>query len=186
MSVQLIVGLGNPGRKYKNTRHNLGFMVVDALADRWKIKFKKGKGPYDIAKFSDPSIDVVLAKPDTFMNRSGIAVQQLIRSHYLEHGNCLIICDDFHLPLGKIRIRKKGSHGGHKGLASIIDWLGTEEFARLRLGIDLDPKLEVTDYVLATFKQSEKSVIKDMIETSADAVIDFLQNGVDQTMNRYN
>jgi PTH1 family peptidyl-tRNA hydrolase len=161
-------------------------MVVDTLALRWQLKFKKGKGPFEIAKYSDQTQNVVLAKPDTFMNRSGIAVQQLIRAHYTDISNCLIVCDDFHLPLGKIRIRKKGSHGGHKGLASIIDWLGTGEFTRLRLGIDLDPKMDVTDFVLAKFKSSEKSIVNEMVEMSADAAIQLMKHGIDYAMNTYN
>ena len=182
----LIVGLGNPTSQYSDTRHNLGFMVLDDLAKEWHKKFRKGKGHYKLIKTTVDGQKVIFAKPTTYMNQSGVAVYELITKYNVELFNLLVLCDDLNLPLGKLRLRKKGSAGGHKGLASIIAALGTNEFPRLRLGIGYDPLIDASEYVLSPFLPTERSVVNSMIKKGGKAVIDFINRGIDWTMNFYN
>ena len=186
LSVFLIVGLGNPGKVYKETRHNLGFMVLESLTDSWGLKFKKGKGPFSVAEGRVESHRVILAEPLTYMNRSGIAIGLLVHKWSMELSNLLVVCDDLHLPLGRIRVRRSGSDGGHKGLASIIGTLRSDDFPRLRIGIGKDPQMETSDYVLSRFRANERSVVREMVEQSSHAVLDFITRGIDETMNLYN
>ena len=182
----LVVGLGNPGKAYRNTRHNVGFMVLEKLAGQWNEKFKKEKRFSQVVKTLIDSHEVVLAKPVTYMNRSGIAVNDLVKRYHVDFSQLLVSCDDFNLPLGKIRLRKKGSHGGHNGLASIFDTLGTQEFPRLRLGIDLNPRVEPTEYVLSRFRASERPLLNAMIEKGTEVVTDFIHEGIERAMNFHN
>lgn len=182
----LIVGLGNPGNHYQETRHNLGFMVLENLVKKWNEKFKKGKGPYDISETTIGSHRILFAKPTTYMNKSGIAVDDLVKRYSIELSHLLVLCDDLNLPLGKLRLRKKGSDGGHKGLASIISYLNTEEFSRLRLGIGSNLETNATDYVLSSFYPAEQPFVNLMIERGAQAVVDFVDKGIEWTMNFYN
>ena len=182
----LIVGLGNPTYRYRDTRHNLGFMVLDSLAGRWEKQFRKGQGPYQLIKIAVGFQRVILAKPATYMNRSGIAVYELVNKYNVELFNLLVLCDDISLPLGKLRLRKKGSAGGHKGLASIIAALKTEEFPRLRFGIGCDPLIDTSEYVLSPFLPVERELVNSMIKRGNKAVIDFIDRGIDWTMNFYN
>ena len=181
-----IVGLGNPGSRYRKTRHNLGYMVLDDLADRWNKRFRKGAGFYKIIKTDIDSHRILLAKPTTFMNISGVSVGDISERYGVELSRFLIVCDDLNLPLGRIRLRKKGSHGGHKGLASIIDEVGTHEFPRLRLGIGFNDNTESSEYVLSDFLFDELPVVNQMVETGGRAVVDFVTKGIDWTMNVYN
>ncbi len=182
----LIVGLGNPGDKYKTTRHNLGFMVLDALSKRLGTKFDREK-LYWYARTNHESNELVLVKPRTYMNLSGRAVQQAVDKYKVALSQVLITCDDFHLPLGKVRLRSKGSNGGHKGLASIIQHLKTNEFPRLRIGIGFDfSEKETVDFVLSSFTRKEMVIIKKKIEFACEAVLSFVTKGIENTMNDFN
>jgi len=183
----LIVGLGNPGRGYSDSRHNTGFEVVSLLAERWGLGFVGGKGDYLVAKGRFGKVPVVLAKPTTFMNQSGFAVQGLISFYKIEISRLLVVVDDVNLPVGIIRLRQEGSGGGHKGLDNIIYQLGLDDFARLRVGVGAEdmPK-DLTGYVLGPFSKEEILVMKEAISTAADAVEAFLGQGIDEAMNRFN
>jgi PTH1 family peptidyl-tRNA hydrolase len=184
--VYLFVGLGNPGKKYEHTRHNLGFMVLDRLGDKWGCKFKKGFGPYHSIQARRKTQRVILAKPTTYMNQSGIAVDDLMKRYKPDLSKIVVVCDDFNLPLGAIRLRSRGSDGGHQGLASIIRFLGTEEFSRLRLGVGLEPGADVVQYVLSRFSRQEKSDVNRMVEQAAEAVDEMLDHPIEWIMNRFN
>ena len=186
MPVHLFVGLGNPGRTYEKTRHNLGFMVLDRLAERWGGRFKPGFGPYDFLQTKAPGGKILLVKPSTFMNRSGAAVQDAVRRYEVPLSALIVICDDFNLPLGTLRLRPKGSDGGHNGLASVIQALGTSDFGRLRLGIGLRPGAGTVDYVLSRFPRKEQAAVETLVEDGADALIAAAENGFEWAMNRYN
>ncbi len=186
MPVHLFVGLGNPGKTYEKTRHNLGFMVLDRLAERWDGRFKPGFGPYDFYQTKTPGGKILLVKPSTFMNRSGAAVQDAVRRYEVPLSGLIVICDDFNLPLGTLRLRPKGSDGGHNGLASVIQSLGTSDFGRLRLGIGLRPGAGTVDYVLSRFPRKEQAAVETLVEDGADALIAAAENGFEWAMNRYN
>lgn len=187
LMVNLIVGLGNPGERYKNTRHNLGYRVVDFLAGRNKKKFKPGKGEFLFCETKVGGEKIYLIKPLTFMNASGVAVAEAVDSFNLGIENLLVVCDDVALPLGKIRIREKGSDGGHKGLRSIIYQLSSIDFARLRLGIgDTRENVDLEEFVLEDFKPEEKEKTDQMIEKAALAVENIVMNGIGESMNRFN
>jgi len=184
--VFLVVGLGNPGNRYRKTKHNLGFMVVENLAAQWNKRFKKGKGFSQVIETFVGSQKVILAKPITYMYKSGKAVDDLLMQYHVDLSHLIIVCDDFNLSLGKIRLRKKGSHGGHKGLTSIIHALGTQEFPRLRLGIGLISEIDASEFVLSPFRPSELPSVNTMIEKGAQVLTDFILKGIDWTMNSYN
>jgi len=182
----LIVGLGNPGEKYKWSRHNLGFMVLDELSHNLGIKFKRERLYwYALAKYAGN--DLLLVKPKTFMNLSGNAVQSVVNKKKIDLSRLLVVCDDFHLPIGKIRIRTKGSDGGHNGLTSVIQSLGTNEFPRLRIGIGSDfSKNETVDFVLSSFMKKEIVEVKKSVKVSCQAVYCFIDQGIENTMNEFN
>ena len=182
----LFVGLGNPGRTYQKTRHNLGFMVLDRLAERWGGRFKPGFGPYDGFNTTVAGEKILLVKPTTYMNRSGIAVQDAMRRFELPFSRLVVVCDDFNLPLGTLRLRTKGSDGGHQGLASVIQMLGTRSFARLRLGIGLIPGEEVVGYVLSRFSKSEQPTVAEMVESGSEALTVVVERGFEWAMTRFN
>ena len=161
-------------------------MVLERLAVSWEAGFKKGRGPYTIAESYVERERVLLAKPTTYMNRSGYAVVDLFRRFPVTDSQFLVICDDLNLPLGKLRMRKMGSDGGHKGLASIIETLGANTFPRLRLGIGSHPDSDATEYVLSPFPSEELLSVEEMIRSGSQAVIDFIKNGIEWTMNFYN
>lgn len=181
----MIVGLGNPGPRYAGTRHNVGFDVVDALAKRWSLDLSREKFH---AWFADGSIHderVVLLKPTTLMNRSGDAVLSAGRFFQLGMENLLVVLDDWALPVGKLRIRPKGSGGSHNGLGNVIDRIGFSDFARMRIGIG-EPVGVPSDYVLTRFAPDEAPIIKQAVETAADAAECWVRGGVEDAMNRYN
>lgn len=161
-------------------------MVIDKLAKKWNIKLEKGKGPFKFKKIEVDRKDILLVRPTTFMNQSGIAVETVCNKYHIHLSNLLILCDDFNLPLGKLRLRKKGSNGGHNGLASIIQSLGTQIFPRLRFGIGLPNQVDAIDHVLSTFCHSESETVEIMIEKGAQAAIDFITKGIHWTMDNYN
>jgi len=183
----LIVGLGNPGKEYEHTRHNVGFLVVDELARRYK---PSGFSLIDRALVAESCIDghkAILAKPVTYMNNSGQAVKLLLRRYNLEYQSSLIVIyDDLDLPFGTIRVRTKGSSGGHRGVQSIIDTIGSNEFLRVRVGIGRDPKLDPVDYVLGRWNKEQLPYIDHMITHAADAVESLIKEGVEITMNSFN
>lgn len=187
--MMLIAGLGNPGRLYLRSRHNAGFHVLDILARRHRLAFEHRKAKAYIAGGRIGEADVVLAKPQTFMNRSGSSVVPLLRWLQLAPADLLVIVDDLDLPLGSVRLRANGSAGGHHGLESIMAELGSRDFARLRIGIsrpgDRSPD-EVADYVLGEFSASERKIMADVYERAADAVECILADGLGMAMNRFN
>jgi PTH1 family peptidyl-tRNA hydrolase len=189
--MKAIVGLGNPGAKYRGTRHNIGFAVVDELARRWAIEFESAPAEALIAKWR-PSDDgpVLLAKPLTFMNASGEATGALARYFRIDIGDLLIVVDEAQLPLGKIRARARGSAGGHNGLKSIIAHLG-DGFSRLRVGVGRGSeggavRRDLADHVLSRFEPEEKADVERMIARAADAAATFITSGIAAVMNAYN
>jgi len=185
-----IVGLGNRGSEYAKTRHNLGFLVVDEFASAARAAFHPGKGEYWFAECSLNNAEIALLKPTTFMNNSGSAVQEFLQQKEIPVEKLLIVCDDFQLPLGTIRLRQNGTDGGHNGLSSVIYHLQTDQFARLRCGIaavtmPLD-KTKMKDFVLEQFSELEIPKVKLMIETARDACISYIEDGIHRTMNRFN
>jgi PTH1 family peptidyl-tRNA hydrolase len=183
---KLVVGLGNPGSKYEGTRHNIGFEVVDRLAEggsgaRFSKKFE--------GQFAEVEIDfrrVLLLKPETFMNLSGRSVVPALRFYKLEPADLLVICDDLNLPLGKLRIRKGGSDGGQKGLRDISAQLGTDEYARLRVGIGDRGPIDAADFVLSRFKSADRPLMDDALIVATQAVAVWVAQGADAAMNRFN
>jgi len=189
LQVKLVVGLGNPGPEYRNSRHNLGFMALDALAKDLLLEFKLDKDSRSMrtTTFFNNKEDVVLCKPLTYMNLSGESVLKLKTINKLTARDILVVCDDISLELGRLRIRAKGSSGGHKGLNSIIKVLGSNEFSRLRVGVSLPKKnQDVSDYVLTDFSSSEKKTIRQALDTVKEAVLCWLKEGTETAMNKYN
>ncbi|MGI6318142.1 MAG: aminoacyl-tRNA hydrolase [Dethiobacteria bacterium] len=184
----LLVGLGNPGIRYAHTRHNAGFWVIDELAFRGGAKFKDIKFNAFITETVLAGENVLLAKPLTFMNRSGLAVRALLEHFPLGIEDLLVIYDDMDLPPGRLRLRPKGGSGGHKGMASIIAQLGSEDFSRLRLGVGRGSGdfQDEADFLLTPLTPEEKEQMHDLVLTAADAVEVFLAGGVEEAMNRYN
>lgn len=185
--MKCIVGLGNPGKQYEQTRHNIGFEVVDTLSNRWNIPLSqsKFKGLYGIGLYNGEK--VLLLKPLTYMNLSGESVRAVVDYYQLDLENILVIYDDLDLPVGKIRLRQKGSPGGHNGIKSITAHLGTQQFNRIRIGVDRpDTGMSVPDYVLGKFHQEERPIIREAAEKSADACEAWLGKPFLQVMNEYN
>jgi len=187
--MKLIVGLGNPGREYRDTRHNVGFLVVDEIARRHQLALAMAPSQVPetfVAKKYGPE-PLLVAKPLTFMNRSGDVVAGL--SHYYDVApeDLLVVVDEAALPFGRLRARPRGSAGGHNGLKSIIERLGTTEFPRLRLGVGRgDPQRDLADHVLATFGPGERAELEEFISRAADAAEMFAVAGIEQVMNAYN
>jgi PTH1 family peptidyl-tRNA hydrolase len=187
--VKLIVGLGNPGREYRDTRHNVGFLVLDEIARRHNLTFGMGPSqvPDTFVAKQHGATPVLLAKPLTFMNLSGDAVAALARYFDIPAGELLVIVDEAALPFGKLRARARGSAGGHKGLKSIIERLGTTEFARLRLGVGRgDARRDLADHVLSKFEPGERAELEGFITRAADAAEMFAVEGIEKVMNTYN
>jgi PTH1 family peptidyl-tRNA hydrolase len=185
--VKLIVGLGNPGPRYTLTRHNVGFDVLDLVTERRGLEFESSPADAVMARERGPDARVILAKPLTFMNRSGDAVGMLARYFRIDHSDILVVVDDANLPLGRFRARPEGSAGGHNGLGSVIDVLGTQEVPRLRIGVGRGKACrDLADHVLSRFEHDEKEVAAAMVRTAADAVDVFVELGVAHVMNRFN
>lgn len=186
--MKCIIGLGNPGKKYDNTRHNAGFMVIDELLKRhqWKLNKTKFKGDYTIGQLETEK--VMLIKPQTFMNLSGEAVRPLMDYYNIDLENILIIFDDLDLPVGKIRLRQKGGHGGHNGIRSIINHVGSKDFKRIRIGIGRPQttSLTIIDYVLQSFPKSELEEVMQGVRKAADACEAWINKPFDEVMNEYN
>ena len=185
--MQLALGLGNPGGEYAGTRHNLGFRVVDLLGKRLGITFQPENNLCSVALGSLDDVRVSLAKPLTFMNGSGRAAAHLVENYRLDLSELLVVCDDTNLPLGKIRLRREGSDGGHRGLSSIIRHLAAESFPRLRLGIGAPPEgQDLVQFVLTDFEPAEEKYVTEMIELAVEATLCFFSAGIEETMNRFN
>jgi PTH1 family peptidyl-tRNA hydrolase len=182
--MKAIVGLGNPGAEYEGTRHNVGFEVVDELARRWNVRLRSWKSAATLARV--PGQDALLAAPKTFMNLSGEAVHRIGAFYQIEPSDILIVVDDVNLPLGRLRLRPSGSAGGHNGLKSVIEHVGTG-FPRLRIGVGRgDPNWDLADHVLSRFGSEERKAVADAIGRAADAVEMFIADGVESAMNRFN
>jgi len=182
--MKAIVGLGNPGTEYAGTRHNIGFDVVDEVARRWNVRLRPWKSRADVAVVSGRG--VVLVEPQTFMNASGDAVSRLAAFHKLAPADVLVVADEVQLPLGRVRLRRAGSAGGHNGLKSIIQHIGVE-FPRLRIGVGRgDPAWDLADHVLSRFGRDEREAAADAVSRAADAVELFVEQGVEAAMNRFN
>lgn len=183
----LIIGLGNPGREYRGNRHNIGFMLLDRLSGKLNTHFSRMQSKALIASAVYLENKVILAKPQTFMNLSGQAVQGLVHFYKLPLDNLLIAHDDIDLPIGTIRIRPDGSSAGQKGMTSTIERLGTNEFPRLRMGIGRPPgQMQAPDYVLQDFPDSELVIIAEMLDRAVEAVLLWMTDGLDMAMNKYN
>ena len=185
--MKLIVGLGNPGDRYRGTRHNVGFDVVDLAAKRLGLVFESCAVDALLAKQRGPGATVMLAKPTTYMNLSGIAVRDLCHYYRVDQEELLVVADDVNLPLGKLRARRHGSDGGHNGFGSIIEVLSTAKFDRLRLGVGRgDDRSDLVDYVLDRFSQEERKEIDCAIEQAAFAIDVFVEHGTDTMMKQFN
>ena len=186
--MKVICGLGNPGDRYRLTRHNVGFRVVDLLADRWGVtgagRIREGAALLEV-KRPDPIGDVLLVKPMRYMNHSGPPLRAALRQTGVETGSgLLVVADDIDLPLGRVRLRRSGSAGGHNGLRDIITAFGGNEFSRLRVGVGRAG--EAVDHVLATFKPDERELADEMVRVAGDAAERWLADGIDEAMNGFN
>ncbi len=186
--MKLIVGLGNPGIEYQFTPHNMGFLAVDRIADEYQVRVANRHCRALTGRAAIVGHDVLLAKPETYMNLSGIAVRELVREYQTDPAQDLIVVyDELDLPLGQLRIRPRGSSAGHHGMESIIGALGTEEFTRVRMGINPGRSLqEGAPYLLSPIKRSQEGAVADMIEQAAEAVKVILTDGVTAAMSRFN
>jgi peptidyl-tRNA hydrolase, PTH1 family len=186
--VKVIVGLGNPGREYEMTRHNIGFLVLDELAGRLNTSFRRSWfSPLEVAKGVIGNEPVRLVKPQTFMNRSGVAVAPVLRKAGGQAGDLLVIFDDVALGWGQLRVRAQGSAGGHNGVQSVMDVLGGGAFGRIRIGIGPKPDtVPLSNYVLGPFSEVERQRLKEVVSRAADAVEMVCTAGVEQSMNCFN
>ena len=185
-SMKLIAGLGNPGSKYDDTRHNVGFRVVDALAERFGEKVRRKKFNALTEEVHAEDTKLLLMKPQDYMNRSGHAVATAAGFYKLGPADVLVVTDDMALDVGRLRIRAKGSAGGHNGLKDIIARFGSDDFARLRVGIGDSGRMDAADYVLSRFSAEERAIVENAVQTSVDAICCWLRDGVDIAMTRYN
>jgi peptidyl-tRNA hydrolase, PTH1 family len=183
----LIAGLGNPGAQYRQTRHNVGFMVVDRLAARLGVTFSRLESKALVTKADYQGQRLVLVKPRTFMNLSGQPISSLTRYYKVPHENLLVTYDEVDLPLGTLRLRPGGGSAGHKGMASIIERLGEQEFPRLRLGVSRPPgRMNAADYVLQDFSASEKELLNLALDAAVEAILVFATEGLEAAMNKFN
>ena len=183
--MRAVFGLGNPGSRYLKNRHNIGFAIVDHFVDLFNVPFKAGKGDYYYADLEIARTRAIFVKPVTYMNRSGIAVRQVLNYFPVSLSDILVIHDDFHLPVGAFRFRAGGSDGGHNGIRSIIEVNGTEVFDRFRFGIGEDFN-DAVEYVLSNFSKAEQKQLTELFPLTREAITCWFENGIEQTMNRYN
>ncbi|MCU1384264.1 MAG: aminoacyl-tRNA hydrolase [Acidobacteria bacterium] len=182
--MKAIVGLGNPGKEYSGTRHNVGFDVVDELARRWGATLKKWKATADLAVVTDQ--EVLLVEPKTFMNESGVAVGAVMAFYRIQPRDVLVVVDEIQLPLGKLRLRWSGSAGGHNGLKSVIAHVG-QDFPRLRIGVERgNPESMLRNHVLSKFAPNEREIVERAVARAADAAETFVVDGLQVAMNRFN
>lgn len=187
--MKCVIGLGNPGKKYGNTRHNVGYMVLDEIAGRFRLPFKE-TGFAETAVGTLPlgdGLDVLLVRPLTYMNASGVAAVEAMRDHEVALSDMLVVHDDMDLPFGKIRLRKKGRSGGHKGIESIIAEAGADEFGRLKIGIGRPPEgIDPVEFVLERFGKKDEAALREVVALAADCALDALRLGMEPAMARYN
>ncbi len=181
----IIAGLGNPGKEYTGTRHNVGFDTLDYLAEKYNVKINKLKFNSVYGEVSINGEKVMLVKPVTYMNRSGIAIDEIVKFYKIPVENLIVIYDDIDIPVGTLRIRPQGSPGTHNGMKSIIQHVGTN-FPRIRIGIGRNPDMDLADYVLQRFNKEDRDIILSIIDRAADAAIEIVENNVDNAMQKYN
>ncbi len=184
--MKIIAGLGNPGEKYLKTRHNLGFMVIDRFAQQIDAKCDQRKFQSLFCKITKEQEEIILLKPQTFMNLSGAAVKEATDMYRCELQNLMVICDDLDLPLGRIRIKCGGGYGGHRGLKSIGAYLGSTDFPRLRIGIGRPVVGDPRNYVLSVFSKEEEAIVVKVIENACRALMVWVFEGIEVCMNRFN
>ncbi len=188
--MKLIVGLGNPGARYEKTKHNVGFRVLEVFALKHQLSFSKGQGKALTSRgqwlASEEMIDFLLVKPQTYMNLSGHSVRSLLSYYKISPSDLMLIYDDLDLALGRIRLKKQGGAGGHRGVASVIQEIGTDQFIRIKIGIEKDPRINAADYVLAPFYGEKQVVIQQAIERAVDLLPLLIENRMDEAMNRFN
>ncbi|HHT9129513.1 MAG TPA: aminoacyl-tRNA hydrolase [Candidatus Brocadiaceae bacterium] len=184
--MKIIVGLGNPGEKYLKTRHNLGFMVVDRLAQQLEIECSQKKFQAFFGKKTVEGEEIILLKPQTFMNLSGVAVKEAVDMYQCALQNLMVVCDDLDLPLGEMRIRRNGGCGGHRGLESVTACLGSTEFSRLRIGIGRPTVRDPSDYVLSAFSEKDEAGITKVLEEASQALKIWVFEGIEACMNKFN
>ena len=186
-SFYMVAGLGNPGKEYKLNRHNIGFMALNLFSDRQGVEFSRIERNALVTKIKLAGKRLLLVKPQTFMNRSGQPVASLAKYYKVPNENTMLVYDDIDLALGQIRIRPSGGSGGHRGISSVIENLGTELFPRIRLGIGRPPgKKNAASYVLKDFSKSEQETVQFMLIQTVDALVEYLINGLESAMNKYN
>lgn len=183
--MKAVVGLGNPGSRYHGTRHNVGYAVVDLLAEAPNAGRFQGRFQAQVAETLEGTQKVLLVKPETFMNLSGQCVRRIVDFYELPPEDLLVVCDDFNLPLGKLRARARGTHGGHNGLRDVQNHLGTTAYARLRIGVG-SPREDAIDHVLTRFAPSERPAIEEAIAKASQAVLVWIEQGIEACMNRFN
>lgn len=185
--IKAIIGLGNPGEEYALTRHNIGYMVVDMILRKYRGKFERGGGKFLSAHVKIGGNDVILLRSRTYMNDSGLGANAALRAHDLKPSELLVISDDFAIPFGALRIRKTGSDGGHNGLASIIEVLGTKDIARMRIGIGpLPTHASIVDFVLTNFLPDEQKLLPQLLETAQEATTFAVVRGLERAMELFN
>lgn len=185
--MKLVAGLGNPGRQYTGTRHNVGFEVIDELARRHRVDFEAAPADAVMGKWRRDGDVVLLVKPLTFMNLSGVAIGELMRYFKIDVADTLVVCDDVNLPIGRLRVRGSGSEGGHNGLRSMAQHLGTVDYPRLRIGVGRgDTRRDLADHVLAGFSPEEQPGVNDAVTRAAEAVDCWIVDGLAKTMNVFN
>jgi peptidyl-tRNA hydrolase, PTH1 family len=185
--VKLVVGLGNPGKKYERTRHNFGFLIIDQFTSRNGIKIKLRQCNALVGEWSTHGEKIVFAKPQTYMNHSGDSVKALLRSYHATADDVVVVYDDLDLPFGRIRIRPKGSAGGHRGVASIVESLAGAPVCRLRVGIGRPPSaMDPADYVLEPFSPQESGELEDVCSRAVEALVCLLEEGPERAMAQFN
>ena len=180
--MKMIVGLGNPGKQYERTRHNSGFMAIDKVAEKLNLNIDKK----EFSALTAKNNQVILVKPQTYMNNSGEAVSQIVKYYHIDINDLLIIYDDLDLKYGQLRLRLKGSSGGHNGIKSIINYIHSENFKRIRIGIEKNPLIETADYVLGKVEKDKQQLFDDSIEKASQAAIEFITDEFEKIMNKYN
>lgn len=185
VNMYVIAGLGNPGKEYASSRHNAGYMAVEYLAEKLNTKLNKLKFN---SVYGDTSINgekVMLVKPVTYMNKSGIAIAEIVKFYKIPTSRLIVIYDDIDIPLGSLRIRPSGSAGTHNGMKSIVDSIGSE-FPRIRIGIGRNEEMDLADFVLQKFSRNEKDIVTPIIERAAEAAVEIIENGIDSAMQKFN
>ncbi len=184
--MKLYVGLGNPGKEYEKTRHNVGFRVLDAFAEKTGLLFSEKKFKAAYGKIRISGEEIMCVKPLTYMNLSGEAVQAIVSYYQIEPEDIVIIHDDIDLPCGKLRLRKKGSGGGHNGVKNILQLLGTKEIKRIRIGVGKNELIDQKDYVLGKFSKEEEAVMAQAYDKASEALVEYATHDFEYLMNKYN